>query len=333
MSRLARPSSAGCLEYPALPRRPWLLTIVLASVLVVLCLFGQTIMTMVNVWISSRTFAHGLLVVPATGYLVWCYRDRLKGSVPAPCGWGLLFLLLISGSWLIARLTHTLLGEQVAVIAMFPGLVWALLGTAVLRSLLIPLGFLIFALPVGTSLEPLLQDITTALIMGGLNAAAIPSYRTGYLIALPGQVWQVAPDCGGLRYLLPGLALGYLYAAVVYRRWQRRLLFLLVCLVLLVAANGVRAYAIIVANYLGVAAGTDHRVFSYMIYGVTMLSLLRIGLKWQEHHPGETELPECRETSCRPTAFSDRHIALTALAAVALLALAPLSAWLLGVSH
>lgn len=61
-----------------------------------------------------------------------------------------------------------------------------------------------------------------------------------------------------------------------------RMFFLIVCAATLLMANGVRAYGIIVGNYLGIAAGADHRLFSYAIYGLTMPLLFWAALQWKQ---------------------------------------------------
>jgi exosortase A len=248
--------------------------------LAVLALCWETTHTMIEAWARSRTYAHGFLVLPTTGYIVWCYRDRLRGLSPAPHAMGPLLVAWLACAWFIGELTGTGLVQQVAVVAMLPGLVLAVMGTEVLRVLQFPLGFLAFALPVGTSLEPWLQKATALFIMGGLHLAGIPRQRDGFLISIPSGTWEVAPDCSGLRYLLPGLALGYLYTALMHRTVRQRVSFLLLCALLLILANGVRAYGIILGDHLGIAEGTDHRVFSYTIYGVTVGSLGWLGLRW-----------------------------------------------------
>jgi exosortase A len=268
--------------------------IVLFSYAVVVGIFWSTVSGMVEVWAHSRTFAHGFLVLPACFYLIWCYRGRLSGIRPTPSGWGLLALLAMGSGWFLARLADQQVGQQLAVITMFPALVWAILGTQVVRILFFPLGFLIFALPIGTSVEPWLQDFTAAFIVAGLKLVGIPVNMEGYFIVVPSGTWEVARDCGGLRYVLPGLALGYLYAGVTYRRWQQRLRFLLLCLSLLIVANGFRAYAIIMANHLGIVEGTDHRVFSYTVYGVTVLLLFWLGSRWKESGPRDSVLDKVK---------------------------------------
>lgn len=255
------------------------LKLVLAWV-AVLVLFWDTTHTMIEAWARSRTYAHGFLVLPATGYMVWCYRDRLRELTPSSHAAGPLLLALLACTWFIGGLTGTLLVQQLAVVAMLPALVLATMGTEVLRVLQFPLGFLGFALPVGTSLEPWLQKVTALFIVIGLDLSGIPQERDGFLISIPSGTWEVAPDCSGLRYLLPGLALGYLYTALMHHTVNRRVSFLFLCALLLIVANGVRAYGIILGDHLGIAEGTDHRVFSYTVYGVTVLLLGWLGLRW-----------------------------------------------------
>jgi exosortase A len=254
----------------------------LASSVVVMALFWNTTHTMVNMWAHSRTYAHGFLVLPSTLYIVWCSRERLLGLSPVPNSWGPVLLAVLACSWLGGVLTQILLIQQVAVVAMIPALVLTVFGRAVLQVLRFPLGFLAFALPVGTSFEPMLQSVTAQFIVTGLKIAGIPLSREGYFITIPSGTWEVAPDCGGLRYLLPGLALGYLYTGVIHQKVKYRIGFLLSCAVLLILANGIRAYGIILGDHLGIAEGTDHRVFSYAVYGVTMLLLAWLGLKWSD---------------------------------------------------
>lgn len=301
--------------------------IIVFSCMVVLGLFWQTVQTMVNMWSRSRTFAHGFLILPACLYLIWCYRDRLVAVVPRPSAKGFLVLVVVGGGWLFGHWTNMLLVQQAALVAMLPGLVWATLGTSVLRALLFPLGFLVFALPIGTSVEPWLQSLTTAFVVFCLQLIGIPFSWEGYFITLSSGTWQIAPDCAGLRYVLPGLALGYLYVAVLYRGWVHRLYFLFLCVTLLILANGVRAYGIILGDHLGFAEGTDHRIFSYTIYGITMFSLFWFGLKWKEPEHQEILSERAREGDRR---FPVRETAFMALGALALLALAPISAWILG---
>lgn len=249
---------------------------------IVLFLYWPTVQSLVDAWIASRTFRHGFLILPATMYLLWVYREGLSGIMPTRSALGATLSVFLTWSWWEGYAAEDVLWQQVSLVAMFPALLLTLCGTAVFRVLCFPLGLLAFALPVGTAIEGLLQDFTTTFLEFTLNAVGVPLVREGYFITIPSRKWEVATDCAGLRYVLPGLALGYMYAAMVYRRTLRRVAFLILCGMLLILANGVRAFSIIYFDFVGVAEGTDHRVFSYLVYGITIVLLGWIGTFWAD---------------------------------------------------
>ena len=305
----------------------WRLTglILCITSLFVIGLFWETVQSMFDVWANSRTFAHGFLVLPATGYLIWCFRHRWMQLEPAPDAWGVAALMLLGSGWFVGYVTDVIWLEQAAVVAMLPGLIWAVLGKEIVKNLAWPLGFLFFMLPVGTSLEPWLQDFTAWFILVGLQLTHIPYLYEDYRIVISSGTWEVASDCAGLRYLLPGLASGYVFATLIYRQPARRLVFLALCAVVLMVANGIRAYGVIVGDHFGIAEGTDHRVFSYAVYGVTLPLLFWLGLRWGENMTvtsSQHHTPDVRR------GLDTRRTILIAIAAVAVLAVAPLSVWL-----
>lgn len=301
--------------------------ILCAASLCVATLFWPTIQSMVDVWGSSRTFAHGFLVLPVVGYLVWSFRRRLDSLSPFPNAWGVAALLGSGCAWAVGQVADLLWLQQAAVVASLPGLIWTIYGTQIVRTLSWPLGFLLFLLPVGTSLEPWLQDITAWLILRGLDLSGITYAYRGYDIMVGPAVWEVAPDCGGLRYLLPGLSLAYAFVALTYRQPTRRILFLILCAVVLMIANGIRAYGVIVGNHLGIAVDADHRLFSYTIYGLTMPCLFWLGLKWKQRPTADTGMrPGVAER------LDARKAMFASLIGVGGLFLARLSVWFLSAS-
>ena len=82
---------------------------------------------------------------------------------------GVVALILLGSGWIVGYVTDVRWLQQAAVVAMLPGLMWAILGKEVVRTLLWPLGFLVFMLPVGTSIEPWLQDLTGWFIQVGFR--------------------------------------------------------------------------------------------------------------------------------------------------------------------
>lgn len=289
-------------------------------------LYWDTVQSMMSVWSTSRTFAHGFLVLPATGYLIWCYRPLWIHQVPAPSPFGLGTLVLLGGGWFIGSIIDMLWLQQAAVVAMLPGLMWAVLGKEIVKTLAWPLGFLFFMLPVGTSIEPWLQGFTAWFVQAGLRLAQIPHFSdNAHQIVITTGVWEVARDCGGLRYLLPGLALGAAFAILIYRQPFRRLAFLALCAGTLMIANGVRAYGVIIGDYFAIADGTDHRVFSYTIYGLTIPLLFWMGLKWSDNGPA---VSIGSHVPARQGGFDTRKNIVMAIAAVSVLVITRLSVWL-----
>ena len=264
--------------------RDWLSASLIISItwLITIGLFWPTVMSMVEQWSRSRTFVHGYLVLPASLYLIWTCQNRLQGLHPRPNYWGWLVLGMVGGLWILGGKLNVDLIQQVAVVAILPTFLFTVTGLASTKALLFPLGFLFFAIPTGQALEPPLQEFTAWFAVSGLKLFEVPVLWEGLYITLPTRQWEVATDCAGLRYLLPGLALGYLYSAVVYRSWLRRGVFMVACIVVLILANGLRAFGIILFDYWGIAEGADHRFFSYSIYAATMLPFLWICLKWRD---------------------------------------------------
>jgi hypothetical protein len=79
--------------------------IVCITSLCVVGLFWETVRSMMDVWASSRTFAQGFLVLPATGYLIWSYRHLWMQLVPAPSAWGVAALILLGSGWFVGYVT------------------------------------------------------------------------------------------------------------------------------------------------------------------------------------------------------------------------------------
>jgi len=295
-------------------------------VLCVIGLYWGTIERMVEMWANSRTFAHGFLIVPATAYLIWSYRDLWIRHEAYSSAWGLGALSIAACAWLIGGATKVIWLQEIAVVSMIPGLMLALFGKDVSKTLSWPLGFLIFMVPVGTSIEPWLQDITTWFVRVGLDLAGIPYLPEQHRFILTTGTWNVDPDCAGLRYLLPGLALGYAFVTLMYRRPSRRLFFLALCAVVLIVANGIRAYTIILGDHFGIADGADHRVFSYAVYGLTMPLLLLFGLRWQDI----IKPPISQHLTVSVREDVTAKAILMCIAALLILALAPVTVWLTG---
>jgi exosortase A len=315
---------------------PWraVAVIVCASLIVVLCIFLETTASMVAAWHSS-TFTHGYFILPVCAYLVWSRRKRLAGRLPTFNLWGLPLLGVLAFGWLLGALADVLVVQEVALVGMLEVLVWMLLGPRVTLALVLPLGILWFAVPIGEVLVLPLQDVTALFTMHALQLSGIPTLLEGRRLFLPSGTWDVAEACSGIRYLLSSLMVGCLYASWAYRSWARRLGFLLACVVVPIFANCVRVYGIILLGYLSnqkLAVGVDHLIWGWIFFGMVTMLLLWLGSFWQEptvdsDAPGSSDLisSAVMEADAHCT-YSAWATALAAAGGVALVALAPVSA-------
>lgn len=267
-----------------MPATTALLALAVVSIAAVV-IYWPTAWSMIEIWTRSETFAHGYLVVPAVLWLIWQDRRELRLMTAQQVN---LPLLLIAGAgflWLASRLSEVAVFEQFALVFMIQFAALALLGWRLSRRLAIPLLFLLFAVPFGEVLLPVLIDRTADATVALLRLSGVPVFREGNHFQIPTGRWSVVEACSGLRYLIASLFGGTIYAYVRYRSAWRRLAFVAASLVVPIIANWLRAYGIVMLahhtnNRLG--ASVDHIIYGWIFFGLVMLLLFWVGSFWAE---------------------------------------------------
>ncbi len=252
-----------------------------------LALYWPGVVKLVNIWLNSQTYAHGMVILPLSLYLVWTRRAALAALRPRPSRWGLPLLVLLGLAWFGARIVDVTTVQTFVVVALLPVLTLTVMGTAVTRTLLFPLAFLFFAWPAGNFLVPVLQDYTAWFSMLMLKLSGIPVYLEGRFISIPNGNFVVADVCSGIRYLIASVAMGSVYAYLVYRSLWRRLAFVLLAVIFPIIANGLRAYGIIMIAHwtdMEYAVGVDHLIYGWFFFLFVMLLLFWIGGRFREPH-------------------------------------------------
>jgi exosortase A len=250
-------------------------------------MYRETVASAVALW-SKDPFAHGYVVVPVALYLAWERRDRLTALRPRPAFWAVPVLGLLAFLWLLGNLTGTAVIQQICLLAMIAGFVWGVFGSAAARVLVFPMAFIVFALPLGDRLVPVLQDLTARFAVKMLSLSGVPVLLQGHVISIPGSSWQVAQACSGINYLTSSLAIGYLYAGTAYRYWGHRIGFLVASALVPLIANGVRVYTtILIASHggTGIVAGMEHYLYGWLVFTVIMGLLFATCGRWSEGPP------------------------------------------------
>jgi len=308
----------------AAPQEPWRLQGLLVGLCLalVLLVYRDTTLDMVNVWNTSSTFNHCFLIPLLSLWLVWDKRAQLARIPPATSVWGLAYMLPNTGLWLAGALLDIAFFQHLALVGLLIGAAWTLIGQQAFRLLLFPLFYLYFAVPEGEFLVPTLQDITAEFSVQLLRLTGVPVYIEGRYITIPSGNFFVARACSGINYLIATLALGTLYAYLAYRSWPRRAAFMALAVVVPIVANGIRAYGIIMIAHLSdhkYAVGVDHIIYGWLFFGVVIFILFLIGNTFAEREREAEPATGPPAPPARPA-----HTGLLGLAALAMAASGPL---------
>lgn len=301
---------------------PWRLALpafllVLAALLL---LYQDTAMAMVTIWSRSDTFAHAFLVPPIVLWMVWRQRAELAELAPRPAPWAVLALVAVAAAWLVGDLASVNALTQLMFTAMLVLTVPAVLGLAVARALLFPLGFLFFMVPLGEFMLPVLMEKTANFTVVALRLSGVPVYREGLKFVIPTGNWSVVEACSGVRYLIASFMVGTLFAYLNYSSTRRRVIFGVISLLVPVVANWLRAYFIVMLGHLSnnrLAVGVDHLIYGWVFFGVVILLMFFIGARWSEP-PGApaAPTPAQRAAATQPLGASLWLVAALAVAAI-----------------
>jgi len=234
----------------------------------------------VAVWIQSPTFNHGFLILPIALYMMWTRRDGAAALPSRPAVWATLLILPLSFLWLITAIASVLEAQQFVVVAILQVMLVAILGWPVYRRFAAPFLYLFFLVPSGAELVPALQQVTAHFAVIALKLIGVPVYSNGAVIEVPAGTFAVAEACAGLRFLVATVAFGVFYAAQIYRGIPKRLIFIALCVVVPIIANGLRVFGIIwAAQLLGsaTAAVADHLIYGWVFFSLVLVLLVFAG--------------------------------------------------------
>jgi exosortase A len=247
--------------------------------------YHGTAAEILEIWWRSETFAHGLLVLPIFGWLVWRDRDRLAGEALSPCRAMSVPLALAGLMWLLGALASVASVTHFALALLLVFSLVGMLGLRLSRRLAFPILFLFFGVPIGEFLLPVMMKYTAMFTVAAVRMSGVPVYQEGLHFVVPNGRWSVVEACSGVRYLIASFMVGTLYAYLSYRSLKRRLLFVACAIVVPIVANWLRAYMIVMLGYLSdnnLATGVDHILYGWLFFGIVIMLMFWIGGRWRE---------------------------------------------------
>ena len=265
----------------------WKKSIALTFSLVVfiVILYSNTFLQMVRLWNTSDTYAHGFVVPFISFWLIWRVRETWLEMEPQPFKVGLVLICLSSIVWFFGNLVSVNSLTQFSFILMICLCIPTMLGWEITKKILFPITFLFFAVPIGDFLLPIMMSWTADFTVVALQLTGIPVYRENLQFVIPSGRWSVVEACSGIRYLLASVTVGSLFAYLNYQNFTKRLIFVLFAIIVPLVANWLRAYMIVlIGHYSGnkLATGVDHLIYGWLFFGLIIIVMLFIGMKWAD---------------------------------------------------
>ncbi|WP_240342409.1 VPLPA-CTERM-specific exosortase XrtD [Methylococcus sp. EFPC2] len=184
---------------------------------------------LVERWNAEEEYNHGYFLPLVTLVFLW-QRGAILKTLDLPPSWhGPVLVVTALLMLTIGELSAIYLLIHYSFVLLLMGLSLAVLGWSGTRYTFVPIGILVFAIPIPYFLEATvtskLQLISSTLGVALIRLFSVPVFREGNLIDLGVFKLEVIEACSGLTYLYPLLGFGcicaYLYAG---SPWKRALL-------------------------------------------------------------------------------------------------------------
>ncbi|MBV5329476.1 MAG: exosortase/archaeosortase family protein [Chlorobium sp.] len=194
-------------------------------------LYYPVLIKLAQDWSTNDNYSHGFFIPLISGYMIYIMRTELKNISVKPANWGLLLLLVGLGQLYIAKVGSEFFLQRTSLVLVLLGLVLFLLGKAMTRKLLLPIGYLIFMVPlpaiVWNKIAFPMQLYSTAITEKVIQMVGIPVFREGNVLHLAQTTLEVVDACSGLRSLTTMFALSAALAWFsMYPTWKKWMLFL-----------------------------------------------------------------------------------------------------------
>ncbi len=265
-------------------------TVFAASILSILftLAYWVPLRAIVNVWKTNDDYSYGFLILPIAAYLFWEMRGRLKG-IELKSSWAafpaLLFFIVVSIYGILGSSGHIARPAVPVILLLMAAFCFGLTFT---RKMLLPLGFLIFMVPLPNVLDRtigvFLKSVSSQLGGALIKAFGISVFVSGNVIDLGVTKLQVVDACSGLRFVFPLLALGIVYAHFFENQMWKKIFLTVSTIPIAILTNGLRiGITGIMTKYYGpkAAEGFFHDVSGWVIFmtAFAFLFLLSLGLR------------------------------------------------------
>jgi exosortase A len=262
-------------------------TTLLKSAIIVACLvllYFRVLQGLVSDWIHMPDFSHGFLIPIVSFYFVYERRKELSALSPSTAWGGIGLIVLGILIFLLGNLATEFFTMRFSMLVVLGGIVLFLLGKEFFKTLLFPIVFLIFMIPIPSVLMDKItfpmQLFASKVAAKSLYLIGIPALREGNIILLANTSLEVAEACSGIRSLISLLALSVVFAYFNQKTTLKRVLLVLSTFPIAIIANAARVTGTgILAHHYGdkVAQGFFHGFSGWILFVVAFVCLFVVG--------------------------------------------------------
>ena len=218
-------------------------------------------------------------------YVLWQERRKIVESLGKPSVVGLLFVLpsLFVGFLGIRGLQVRF--EILGFVGLLFGLTWTFFGRRTVGSVIFPIGFLLFCMPLHSYLDLVtihLRLLAVSIASATLQGCGVEIIRQGTMLASPTGAFaiDIAEPCSGLRSLFAMMALTAGYAYFTQPTWFRRGLLFALSIPIAILGNVARIFSIVIVAATcsaDFATGFYHDYSGYIVFLVAILLMVATG--------------------------------------------------------
>lgn len=222
----------------------WFVMGVLATVVVLVVVFYDSLAILGLTWLGDENYGHGLFVPPIALYLAWEKRKQLWACEGYGACFGVLIIVAGMSLFMMGQFATLFVVQHLALWVVIVGLVvarWGIRGGGILAF---PLGLLLMTIPLPQflfqGLSGHLRSISSTLGVTCLQVVGITAFQDGNVIDLGPIQLQVVEACSGLRFLFPLMTLALLCAYFLHDRFWKRVVLFLSSITIAIVLNGFR---------------------------------------------------------------------------------------------